>query len=1605
MDYYPKGKNKNLEHQILNGLKRLKTLGKKDSIKEKGINKDSLNKIQLNLQNFISKTLENNSNETKYFNINQEIEEIEKIKKNKLKEEESFEKLKNKIPFNEQFFPLTLDDSINNTNNLIGLNNFKHNKKVISHNNLIGVNNIISKNNQINNILLPKQKYSFDFSNKNIDKLIQLKLKKKNSSHNNDKIISSKILDSPISKKINRLSYNESLKSDNYPLIDKDLKIKKKKLKKYSSAPKINFPVKKQFSDNIQKYNLISKKDKNKLKKIHRRNREKSQIINKKKVYLRLMEKNKDFQNERKKIFSTTLSKDINDILNKRNTYIPNYTFSKDLLLTEIYTKDENDIRNILNLTLNEYNEFSKCCDSIKESFLSSPKKGFIKKNKSLSSLKKIENIINDHNINFKQNKTINEINENKNQNLIPLIEKKKFLEEEEINSSDIIKNKMNIKEFKELQYRHLIKSNKLVYDSLSDEESDIEFDDTFYIDPKSKFKFYFDLILFLITWYNLIIPPINICFYPKKYNYYYSKSFIMTIIIHIYYIIDLFLGFFTAYYDIEERLIKKNTDIIINYLSKWFILDLISSFPYFIINLKSISQIDQSISINEFKVIYLIELIPLIKFFKIYKHNIFFFRYKIFLSKQTSLSKISQTLKYIVIFILCGHIFACIFIFLSHLEYPSWVSIQNLSNSPKFEIYISSFYYVFTTVFTVGYGDIVSINIYERVFNLILLIFGIMVYSFSISSLSNYVQKVDYKTQDYNKKMEILQHLKLTHEKLSPILYEKISRFLKYRLTHISKDKNEIIDNLPIGLKTRLIMEMYKPIIDNFIFFKTYNSSDFIIRVILAFRPIITMKNEKLVNEGDYLEEIIFVKRGILSLELPLPILINEKDIEDINYKYRKASILNMEFPHSSIKKSFTMEKPKIIDFNNDILNKKTVTFIRGKGLSFNNNNDHFIIPIQQYVKIIEIRKNEHFGDILMFLNRRSPLSMKVKSKVAELFLLNKTDAVEISMNFPKIWSLIIKKSLFNMEQIERLINKALKFFFSQNKGKKQSKRESYSQYYQKDFSKKNIFVNCNEIYSSLSSEDCQLKSIPSVTEVNDNSDKNTMLLNSEKDKNNFLKNKNSNNIDSDNKSNSNNNKNNSFNENNEKNSNLIKSNSSSDSIINENENNKINNNISNIKILNKEKNENKEIILNILNNNEIIKEENSDEEKESIIQKKTKIKNSIETERKNISTKKPTNGSNEYSDSDSNFFNSSSDYQCKSKTETEKEKLENNYFNLSTFSSNNNSLIYPFLKEEINNEEYPFENNDISNFLKNNSFNRKFKGIVPKDFIIEKYLRSKFLIKSKDDSQKEKININDNYSSNNNNIIINNNNSYIKEKEFIFTNLSTTSFNFQIESLEKNNEEILLIPSPKEKIELFIIKNESFTINQQLLKKKITSISETNLPMFKKTFTASKLKEEINNNNNNNNNNKEDVTRTKTDKLTFQRKNIINKTVKVKNDRRMSKIILNPKTYHFFDNGRKQFYGNDEKLNMPLFSESTLDLIGENIKSTSLALNNPKMFYTNYFNKVVEADTNERKTFSFKLKEIEKMIHNGKNKSLFNNLDIDENNSSINNSDKKSK
>ena len=181
----------------------------------------------------------------------------------------------------------------------------------------------------------------------------------------------------------------------------------------------------------------------------------------------------------------------------------------------------------------------------------------------------------------------------------------------------------------------------------------------------------------------------------------------------------------------------------------------------------------------------------------------------------------------------------------------------------------------------TVGYGDITCYSLNERIYQLFLLIVGIMAYSFSVTAISNFVQKINEKSADFSKKMAILEEIKMTNHNMPQELYERILKYLNYKYKHEKKYKNLIFDSLPVTLKNDLISEMYKPIIKNFIFFKNFHNKDFIVRVILAFKAIIAYKNDILVTEGDLLEDIMFVKKGALSVELPINISNPQKNID----------------------------------------------------------------------------------------------------------------------------------------------------------------------------------------------------------------------------------------------------------------------------------------------------------------------------------------------------------------------------------------------------------------------------------------------------------------------------------------------------------------------------------------------------------------------------------------------------------------------------------------------------------------------------------------------------------------------------------------------------
>ena len=86
------------------------------------------------------------------------------------------------------------------------------------------------------------------------------------------------------------------------------------------------------------------------------------------------------------------------------------------------------------------------------------------------------------------------------------------------------------------------------------------------------------------------------------------------------------------------------------------------------------------------------------------------------------------------------------------------------------------------------------------------------------------------------------------------------------------------------------------------------------------------------------------------------------------------------------------------------------------------------------QYLKILDIRKNEHYGIVFMSLNRPSPLSLKVRSKFAELFLLKREEAINISKSYSNIWKKLYFKEFHNLRTIKKHTFKALRKYIEIN-------------------------------------------------------------------------------------------------------------------------------------------------------------------------------------------------------------------------------------------------------------------------------------------------------------------------------------------------------------------------------------------------------------------------------------------------------------------------------------------------------------------------------------------------------------------------------------------
>lgn len=97
------------------------------------------------------------------------------------------------------------------------------------------------------------------------------------------------------------------------------------------------------------------------------------------------------------------------------------------------------------------------------------------------------------------------------------------------------------------------------------------------------------------------------------------------------------------------------------------------------------------------------------------------------------------RLLFFLLIFIVLCHVLTCIWVIAAQFKYDgddSWMDDYEDQNTTN--LYLSSIYYTITTITTVGYGDISAENSLERGVSILVMIVGVISFSFATGSLSS---------------------------------------------------------------------------------------------------------------------------------------------------------------------------------------------------------------------------------------------------------------------------------------------------------------------------------------------------------------------------------------------------------------------------------------------------------------------------------------------------------------------------------------------------------------------------------------------------------------------------------------------------------------------------------------------------------------------------------------------------------------------------------------------------------------------------------------------------------------------------------------------------
>ena len=253
---------------------------------------------------------------------------------------------------------------------------------------------------------------------------------------------------------------------------------------------------------------------------------------------------------------------------------------------------------------------------------------------------------------------------------------------------------------------------------------------------PSNKYLIIWDIWMMILLACVAFYIPYRVCLYWDENDSSDTASgiFMFELCTDVFFTLDIILIFFTAYQDGKtKKIITSPRMIALHYFRSSFFVDLVATIPFsYILSHPSLGLTTKLGKLGRLpKIVKFFRAVKLLKLLNIYKLQLFIMKLE---TDYNIHHGITRLMRILMMVLLVTHLVACFWYLVgitggNDIYDGGWMYRFEFDTKPKKDKYIAALYWSFSTLTTVGYGDINARTPQEQIYAMLMMLLGVSWY------------------------------------------------------------------------------------------------------------------------------------------------------------------------------------------------------------------------------------------------------------------------------------------------------------------------------------------------------------------------------------------------------------------------------------------------------------------------------------------------------------------------------------------------------------------------------------------------------------------------------------------------------------------------------------------------------------------------------------------------------------------------------------------------------------------------------------------------------------------------------------------------------------